>query len=93
MQTNRQLIIDFVSEQATLHLLGDGRCKSPGYNAKYGTYTFQDKKSGFILDFHVSHVKIAGNLARMELYGLKNILQRLEDYHLSISSLTTDRHK
>ena len=91
--TNRQLIIDYVSEQEDLHLLGDGRCDSPGYNAKYGTYTIQGSTSGYILDFHVSHVRIAGNSARMELDGLKHVLKRLEEYFLPITSLTTDRHK
>ena len=73
-------------------MLRDGRCDSLAYNAKYSIYTFQDKNSGFILDFHVSHVRIAGNSARM-LDGLKNVLKRLEDYHLSIKSLTIDRKK
>ena len=52
-----------------------------------------DSSSGFILDFHVSHSKIAGNSAGMELDGLKNVLRRLDDQQIQVSSLTTDRHK
>ena len=44
--TNRQLIIDNAVEKGDIDLLGNGRCDSPGYNAKYGTYTVLDKNSG-----------------------------------------------
>ena len=50
------------------------------------------KQTGMIMDMHVSHVGVAGNSARMELDGLKNVLQRLYDNVINISSLTTDRH-
>ena len=91
--TNRTLLLDFVRRRGQLDLLGDGRCDSPGYSAKYGTYTIMDGLTNFILDFHVSHCKMAGNSARMELDGLKNVLRRLDDQKIPISSLTTDRHK
>ena len=48
-------------------------CDSPGYSTKYGTYTVTDN-SGFILDLHVSHRKMTGNLAGMKLDGLKNVV-------------------
>ena len=51
------------------------------------------KQTGMIMDMHVSHVGVAGNSARMELDGLKNVLQRLYDNAINISSSTTDRHK
>ena len=51
------------------------------------------KQTGMIMDMHVSHVGVAGNSARMELDGLKNVLQRLYDNVINISSLTTGRHK
>jgi hypothetical protein len=91
--TNRMLIFQDCKEQSALHLIGDGRCDSPGYSAKYGTYTLMDSISGYILDFHVSHCKIAGNSARMELDGLKHVLERLGDNQVPATSLTTDRHK
>ena len=56
-------------------------------------YTVFDKNFELVLDFNVSHVRIAGNSARMELDGLKQVLERLEGHDLPISSLTTDRHK
>ena len=45
------------------------------------------------MDMHISHVVVASNSARMDLDGLKNVLQKLYDNIINISSLTTDRHK
>ena len=90
---NRPLIIDNTVEKGDLDFFGDRSCDSPDYNAKYGTYTVLDKNSGLILDFNVSHVRIAGNSARMEFDGLKQVLERFEGRGLLISSLTIDRHK
>ena len=42
--TQRQLVYDKLSSHKKLHLLGDGRCDSQGYNAKYGTYTIMDQQ-------------------------------------------------
>ena len=36
-----------------------------------------DKQTGMIMDIHVSHVDVAGNSAKMESDGFKNVLQRL----------------
>ena len=54
--TNRALLFESAKEESKSHLLGDGRCDSPGYNAKYGTNMLRDSQSGQILDFHISHV-------------------------------------
>ena len=91
--TQRQLVYDEVSSHKKLHLLGDARCDSPGYNAKYGTYTIMDQQSGRIIDLHVSHVGLTVNSSRMELDGLKHNLRRLDENGISMASLTTDRHK
>ena len=88
--TNRQLIINIAVEKGDIDLLDDGSCDFPGYNAKYGTYSVLDKNSGLIHDFNVSHVRIAGNSARTELDGLKQVLELLEGHFLPISYLTTD---
>ena len=91
--TNRTIHLENAKEEPELHLLGDGRSDSPGYSAKYGTYTLMSSISNYILDFHVSHSKMAGNSARMEFDGLKEVLTRIEDSGLTVTSLTTDRHK
>ena len=75
--TNRALLFESAKEESEIHLLGDERCDSPGYNAKYGSYTLMDSQSGHILDFHISHVRVAGNSQRMELDGFKRVVDRL----------------
>ena len=32
--TNRALLFESAKEESEIHLLGDGRCDSPGYSAK-----------------------------------------------------------
>ena len=63
--TQRQLLFDDAKERGSINLLGDGRCDSPGYNAKYGTYTIMDSFTGMILDMHVSHVGLTVTSARI----------------------------
>lgn len=41
-----------------INLGGDGRCDSPGYCAKYGTYTLMDLERNKILDIQVVQVGI-----------------------------------
>ena len=55
---------------------------SPGYNAKYGTYTLMDSQSGHILDSQ-----------RMELDGFKRVVDCLQEYGIKIGSIATDWHK
>ena len=86
-------MFESAKEESETHLLGDGRCDSPGYHSKYGTYTLMDSQSGHILDFHISHVRVAGNSQRMELDGFKRVVDRLQEYGIKIGSITMDRHK
>ena len=90
--TQYQLLFDDAKGHGKIDLSGDGRCISPSYNAKYGTYTVMDKQTGMVMDMHISHVGVADNSARMEFDGLKNVLQRLCGNVINISSLTTDKH-
>ena len=52
-----------------------------------------DSQSGHILDFHISHVRVAGNSQRMELDDFKRVVNRLQEYGIKIGSITTDRYK
>ena len=85
--TQPELLLDDAKERGKADLLGDG------YNAKYGTYIVIDKQTDMIMGMHVSHIDVASNSAIMELDGLENLLQRLYDSAISISSLTTDMDK
>ena len=82
----------YLDSGESLDLVGDGRCDSPGYNAKYGMYTLMNSKTNEILDCHVVHVGQVANSSRMEKEGLVALLDRFDKIGLSITCLTTDRH-
>ena len=50
-----------------INLIGDGRCDSPGYKAKFATYTLMNDKN-----VHVGNTK---NSQNMEKFWLEYLLQ------------------
>ena len=88
----RDEIYEGCSNAVTNHFSRDGRCDSPGYSAKYGTYSLMNTETNMIVDFQVVHVSQAGNSNRMEKYGLEVLLKKLINLNMPITSLTTDRH-
>ena len=57
VHTNYVMQQEFVVEYLVgykLHLSGDGHCDSPGYSAKYGTYSLMDSATDLILDYSFS---------------------------------------
>ena len=74
-------------------LSGDGRCDSPGYSAKYGTYSLMDNATGFIIDYSLVQVTETGTSVGMEKEGLRRSLATvIGDLNLSVATLATDRH-
>ena len=51
----QNLLTEYQGKRLTLG--GDARCDSPGYSAKYGSYTLMELSSGKILDFQLVQVK------------------------------------
>ena len=49
-------MLEEVKEKGTCYLSGDGRCDSPGHNAKYLTYSFMDKNTNKIVTFSLTQV-------------------------------------
>jgi len=49
----QQEIILRIMKNRKLTIVGDGRCDSPSFSAKYGTYTIMEAKTSAILDFSV----------------------------------------
>ena len=88
----RDEIYEGCSNAVTSHFSGDGRCDSPGYSAKYGTYSLRNTETNMIVDFQVVHVSQTGNSNGMEKYGLEVLLKKLINLNMPITSLTTDRH-
>ena len=75
-----------------LHLSGDGHCDSPGYSAKYSTYTLMDSATDLILDYSLVHVSEVGSSVAMEKEGLRRCLDKLLTQGVAINSIATDRH-
>ena len=75
-----------------LWLSGDGRCDSPGHNAKYGTYTMIDQQTDKIVDFHVVQVTEVNNSNAMEREGFKRCMNHIQDNGGQIEVVATDRH-
>ena len=74
-----------------LVLAGDGRCDSPGHNAKYGTYSLIEVTTEKIVDFSLVQVSEVANSNCMEKEGLKRCLDKLERDGQLIDMLATDR--
>ena len=74
----------------TNHFSGDGRCDSPDYSTKYGTYSLMNTEMNMIVDFQVIHVSQADNSNQMEKYGLEVLLKNLINLNMPITSLTTN---
>lgn len=73
-------------------LSGDGRCDSPGYNAKYCSYTMMEMKSQEIITFDLVQVTQATSSVAMEKLGFKNCMNNLETAGLTVDVVATDRH-
>ena len=64
-KTARNRIVGTLSN-CTVNVVGEGRCDSPGFNAKYGTYALMNAQTNLILDFHIVQVSTVGNSLQME---------------------------
>ena len=80
------------SSGKVLHLAGDGRCDSPGFSAKYCTYSLLDMDIHAIVTFVVVQVSETGSSARMEAEALRRCMNYLLDLGFTIQVLATDRH-
>ena len=87
------IINDINEKDSAVDLSGDARCDSPGYSAKYSTYSLMDTVTNYILHFHVTHVSHVGNSARMEKAGLVSVLKKVESMSVKVKSIVTDRHQ
>ncbi|XP_033741770.1 uncharacterized protein LOC117328352 [Pecten maximus] len=70
---------------------GDARCDSPGYCAKYGTYTLMDLQANKILTTNLVQCNEVASSTHMELEGLKRGLAYVTR-HVTVKALVTDRH-
>ena len=90
--TYQDIILERLRSLSNVEVVGDGRCDSLGYSAKYGTYSLMDSTTNQLICFIVVHVANAGNSVAMEKYGLIKTLDSLEETGVNVACLTTDRH-
>ncbi|XP_068089927.1 uncharacterized protein [Hyperolius riggenbachi] len=89
-QLEKSRVKDLLS-QKPLFLCGDGQCDSPGYSAKFCTYTFLDAASKLVLDFEVVQVSQTTSSSAMEKEGFKTCLDRIGQ-SFEVQVVGTDRH-
>eukprot|EP00731_Ephydatia_muelleri_P001289 Em0001g1289a len=87
----QEALIAFL-EGKHLYLSGDGRCDSPGYSAKYCTYSLMDNATDLILDYSLVQVTETGCSVTMEKEGLERCLTNVLAKDVLVKSITTDRH-
>lgn len=76
-----------------LRLSGDGRMDSPGFSAKYCTYSLMDMRSDKVVAFVVVDVTEAGGSStNMEVIGFERCLKQLLDNGFTVETIATDRH-
>ena len=75
-----------------VRLCGDARSDSPGYSAKYSSYSLMDMQSEMIVAQELVQVTEAGNSVAMELMGLDRCMDTIIDHGAEIALIATDRH-
>jgi len=76
-----------------LRVCGDGRMDSPGFSAKYCTYTLMDMTTDKILTFAVVDVTEAGGSStNMAVLAFERCLRELLDSGFTVDVVATDRH-
>ena len=73
-----------MKKKGRCRLRGDGRCDSPGHNAKYLTYSMFDQLKSKIISMAVTQVSEAGNSNRMEKMGFVKVLSEFKEKGLNI---------
>ena len=91
-EEKNRVIFDLKQQTQNVTLCEDGRCDSPGYSAKYCTYTFMDMLTDKICDFELVHCKQTSSSVAMEKHGFKIILDRSLDEGISVDTVATDGH-
>ncbi|KAJ8050227.1 hypothetical protein HOLleu_03344 [Holothuria leucospilota] len=76
----------------SLWLSGDGCCDSPGYNAKYCSYSMMEISSQKIITFDLVQVSQASSSVGMEKVGFVNCMGKMADAGLSVGVMATGRH-
>ena len=88
----QQRVVQLLKSRESVALIGDGRCHSPGYWAKYCTYRVMHAETELIAGFELIQVTETGSSVRMECVGFERCLNSLLDSEVAVTSVATDRH-
>ena len=91
-QQEKASVLTDLLDRESVTPLGDGQCDSPGYSAKYGTYTLKDEETKKIVDFEVSHAKQTTSSQAMEKRGFQLCLDRALNSGIPVNVVGTDCH-
>ena len=75
-----------------VEVVGDGRCDSPGFSAKYCTYSMMERTTHEILASELVQVSQATSSVGMEKVGFEQCMQVLHNASVKPSLIATDRH-
>ncbi|XP_053315685.1 uncharacterized protein LOC128483495 [Spea bombifrons] len=75
-----------------LCLSGDGHCDSPGFSAKYYTYSLLEEKTNKIIECQTVQVSEKTSLVAMETKAFRRCMNNLLNHKLKIGIIATDRH-
>lgn len=71
-------------------MVGDGRCDTPGFSAKYGTYSIMDSQTNVIVTFSLKQVKEDVSSVELEALGCYDALTELLHHHVILKVFGTD---
>ena len=90
-EEEKQRVISDLKQKGHANLVGDGRCDSPGHNAKYGTYTIMTEE-GKVATFSLVQVTEVTSSKAMEKEGFERCFKEISDGGVVVKRVTTDRH-
>ncbi|XP_041423545.1 uncharacterized protein LOC121395070 [Xenopus laevis] len=90
-QKEQESLYNEISDDAVV-LAGDGQFDSPGYSAKFCTYTMMDLLSKIFLDFTVDQVIPKKSSGQMETLAFETCLRGILNKGIDVKIVATDRH-
>uniref|UniRef100_A0A803JQR1 THAP-type domain-containing protein n=1 Tax=Xenopus tropicalis TaxID=8364 RepID=A0A803JQR1_XENTR len=90
-EKERKLIRENIGKHPVA-LAGDGQCDSPGFTAKYCTYSFSDLATNKIVDFEIVQRSETSSSNAMENVAFQRCLDRIIQEGIDVCVVATDKH-
>ena len=76
-----------------IRIAGDGQCDSPGYSAKYCTYSLMDQQSGKVVTLNVQQVSECTSSVAMETEAFAACVGNMAERGIYMDVFSSDRHR